>query len=325
MERDFRYLRDIHGDAGAREIFEKICTQLLYELNDSEAHGIRSSKGDAGIDILVGDFTSPIENYQCKYFIDGISDSQKDQIRKSFNTAIETVAYKMKRWVLCVPCTLNVKEFAWWSDWRNRMLKLNNSIEIDLWEGGFLITRLKQTNLYDTLFDNDTKTQLDEIHTFLTAEKKRMENDIIILMKEIDSSQYDGMTFVSKLECANIEDINDCKRDFFNAELSEQSVKSKGNQNDLQLLNNLKIEIYSLWQTQYRRYKHETDGNELLTKVYERVEDNAFTLGGALPHISVIAKKGFLHQWAEECSIGWLINYKQKLEEYLARQVEQNG
>ena len=66
VERDFKYLRDIHGDSGAREIFEKICTQLLYSLNDSEAHGIRSSQGDAGIDILVGDFTSPIENYQCK-------------------------------------------------------------------------------------------------------------------------------------------------------------------------------------------------------------------------------------------------------------------
>lgn len=26
MERDFRYLRDKHGDAGAREVFEKICT-----------------------------------------------------------------------------------------------------------------------------------------------------------------------------------------------------------------------------------------------------------------------------------------------------------
>ncbi len=29
MERDFRYLRDKYGDAGARDIFEKICTQLM--------------------------------------------------------------------------------------------------------------------------------------------------------------------------------------------------------------------------------------------------------------------------------------------------------
>lgn len=319
VERDFRYLRDIHGDAGSRDIFEKICTQLLYVLYDSDAHGIRCSQGDGGIDVLVGDFASPIENYQCKYFIDGLGDSQKGQIRESFRTAIEAGDYRMKRWVLCVPCALSVKEFSWWSEWRNNILKLHNSIEIDLWDGGYLIAKLKQTNLYDTLFDNEIKNQLDEILAFLTAEKKRMEDEIIVLMKEIDSSQYEGMTFVSKLESANIEDIDDCKRDFFSAELSEQVVKSKGNPNDIQLFNNLKIEIYSLWQTQYRRYKHESDGNELLTRVYERVEDNATTLGGTLPQINILAKKGILHQWAEECSIGWLINYKQKLEEYLVK------
>lgn len=80
MERDFRYLRDKHGDAGAREIFEKICTQLLQAQFGDEAHNIQASQGDEGIDIVVGDFAKPIENYQCKYFIDGLGVSQKDQI-----------------------------------------------------------------------------------------------------------------------------------------------------------------------------------------------------------------------------------------------------
>lgn len=66
MERDFRYLRDAHGDAGAREIFEKICTELMKARYGSDAHNIRVSKGDEGIDILVGDFTYPIELYQLK-------------------------------------------------------------------------------------------------------------------------------------------------------------------------------------------------------------------------------------------------------------------
>ena len=77
MERDFRYLRDIHGDAGARELFEKICTEWLYAQYGENAHNIRVSQGDAGIDILVGDFSAPIKNYQCKFFLDGIGDAQK--------------------------------------------------------------------------------------------------------------------------------------------------------------------------------------------------------------------------------------------------------
>ena len=63
MQRDFRYLRDQHGDAGAREVFESICTQLLQARYGEETHNIRVSRGDEGIDILVGDFQSPIENF----------------------------------------------------------------------------------------------------------------------------------------------------------------------------------------------------------------------------------------------------------------------
>ena len=50
----------MHGDAGAREIFEKICTEWLYAQYGEKAHNIRVSQGDAGIDILVGDFSAPM-------------------------------------------------------------------------------------------------------------------------------------------------------------------------------------------------------------------------------------------------------------------------
>ena len=34
MERGFEYLVDIHGIAGAREIFERICTNLFSQCMD---------------------------------------------------------------------------------------------------------------------------------------------------------------------------------------------------------------------------------------------------------------------------------------------------
>ena len=117
MERDFRYLRDKYGDDGARGIFEKICAQLLHAKYDENAHNIQVSQGDEGIDILVGDFNKPIENYQCKYFIDDIGDSQKQQIRESFKRAVTSTEYKMSKWILCVPKCLTAKEFKWWSTW----------------------------------------------------------------------------------------------------------------------------------------------------------------------------------------------------------------
>ncbi len=50
MERDFRYLRDKYGEAGAREIFEKTCVQLLQK-NYENAYSVKISQGNDVIDI----------------------------------------------------------------------------------------------------------------------------------------------------------------------------------------------------------------------------------------------------------------------------------
>lgn len=326
MERDFRYLRDIHGDAGAREIFEKICTEWLYAQYGENAHNIRVSQGDAGIDILVGDFSAPIKNYQCKFFLDGIDDAQKKQIRDSFKTAITSTSYSMEKWILCVPCTLSASEFKWWSGWRSKQEKIYG-VDIALYEGGYLISQLKKHDIYETAFDDDIRTKLDEILIYFGDEKKRIHEEIVVMLNELDVEQYNDMVFVKKLENAQIALLDGCKRDFFNAELVEHTIQSKGNEESIRLLNNLKQKVYSLWETQYRRYADDLDGNELLSRTYERIEDTDTTTLNcpAIPEVSLFSKKGMLHQWAEECSIGWLKDYRQKLKEYLAKEGEQHG
>ncbi len=240
MERDFRYLRDQYTDAGARSIFEKICTELLHARHNADAHNIRVSQGDGGIDILVGDFRSPIDNYQCKYFIDGIDESQKSQIRESFNTAIKSPIYKMKQWILCVPCELSTKEFTWWSEWKGQNEKLNN-IQISLYDGSYLISQLKKYSLYATAFDDDIREKLDLVLSCFHQKKQRISEEIIRLLSEIGEQNYDDMIFVKKLENANIELVDGCKRDFFNAEFAEQTIRSKGSDNELRIFNNLKL------------------------------------------------------------------------------------
>lgn len=318
MERDFRYLRDLHGDAGAREVFEKICTQLMHARYGNEAHNIQVCQGDEGIDILVGDFTNPIENYQCKFFIDGLGESQKNQIRGSFKRAIESSDYTMSKWILCVPCTLTAKEFKWWSEWSAEKRKIHG-IDVSLYDGGYLISQLKQYELYDYTFDEDIRMKLNEILNNIKLEKARISNEIIVLLQNINEEDYNSMIFVKKLENAKIELIEGCKRDFFNAEFAEYIIRSKGDCDRIEILNRLKIKVYTFWETQYRIYQDENDGNNLLTRIYERIEDadtNALDCP-ILPEVSLLAKKGMLHQWAEECSIGWLKNYKQKLDEFI--------
>jgi hypothetical protein len=317
MERDFRYLRDKYGDAGAREVFEKICTELLISLYGEKAHPIKASQGDDGIDILVGDFTMPMDVYQCKYLIEGINASQREQITNSFKTAINSQNFTMKKWILCLPCDLTIKEFQWWSDWRIKHTRLHN-IEIELYDGSYLLLQLKKTDLYKSLFDNDVILILDDIQKSLNAQKQKQLDEIIVLLKSNDPNLYDDTVFVRKLENAHISEIDGCKRDFFNAELAEQSVRSQGNDENILLIQKLKNAIYSIWETQFRKYKDESNGNDLLTRVYERVEElDTTSLATSLSYYSLLSKKGILHQLADECSVGWLSDYQKKLDQYL--------
>ncbi len=157
MERDFRYLRDKHGDAGAREAFENICVELFQNIHKN-AYPVKAFPGDDGIDILVGELTEPITVFQCKYFIDGIGNSQKSQIKDSYRMV--TDKYKVKEWYLCVPIIFTINDHKWWSDWKSS--NSDEDITIGLYEGSTLINKLKKYDLYNRIFDDDIRNLLGD-------------------------------------------------------------------------------------------------------------------------------------------------------------------
>jgi hypothetical protein len=128
--------------------------------------------------------------------------------------------------------------------------------------------------------------------------------------------EYKDFVFVEKLESANIFDHEMCQKEFFNAEIITSMIKSRSVKRELNELNELKANILSLWHTKFVRYKDEQDGTDLLSSVYERIEDHHTSTLSTGIKINLYAKKGILHQWAEECKVGWVKNYHQKLIEY---------
>jgi hypothetical protein len=314
LQRDFRYLRDKYGDAGARDIFEKICIQL-YQTKFEQAYPIDVHRGDGGIDIYVGNFEEQIDVYQCKYFLDGIGEYQQNQIRKSFNTAAKSTKYKLKDWYLCVPCVLNIDETKWWYQWKTKM-KNQYGINIILRDGSYLLNDLKKFNLYNNNFDNDISLMLEEIREFLFNSKRYYEEQIYEL-EDLDDMNYDDCTFVKKLQSAQIYDNKMAKQEFFNAEIIKSSIESKDNDEGAKMYKNLRTKILSIWNSQYIKYKDEVDGTSLLSDVYERIEDLDTTTLKARDDISLIAKKGILHQLSDECKVGWVKNYSERLEQYI--------
>lgn len=318
MEREFKYLRDKHGEAGARDIFEKICIEL-FQSKFKDTHGVRVTRGDGGIDIFVGDFDKEIDVYQCKYFVDGVGKSQEQQIKESYKSVINTDKYKAKSWFLCLPCILSIEEQKWWSSWKTSSFSADG-IPITLYDGSYLITELKKAELYDREFDDDIRNSLDKILEYINVEKQRIYDEIIYSINDFDDVDYDECIFIKKLQSANITDTNSCKNEFFNAEIAKSAIESKGVEAELKVYKQLKQKIQSMWGTQYRLYANETDGNNLLAQTYLRIEDSDTTTLKSLNEVNLIAKKGVLHQLANECSVGWIKDYSKKLEEYLLRE-----
>ncbi len=313
MERDFRYLRDKYGEAGARDIFEKICVQLFQNMN-ANAYAVQASPGDDGIDILVGNLNGEIVVYQCKYFIDGIEDAQKSQIKESYKTVTEK--YTVMEWYLCVPILFTVDNHKWWSDWKTRKQQ-KDRIKIDYFDGSRLLMLLKKCDMYNEIFDEDIRNALKEIQEHLCSENIRIYNEIIYDINDFSDISYDECIFVKMLESANIFDTAEYKNDFFNAEIVKQKIISKGQNEELLMYKNLLSKLKSIWGTQYKIYKNATDGNELLNNTYLRVEDLDTTALAASNDVNLLAKKGMLHQLSDEKRIGWVDNYLKVLELYM--------
>ncbi|HEM6045500.1 ABC-three component system protein [Streptococcus orisratti] len=318
MEYDFRYLVGKYGEAGAREKFEKICIEAFQEKFGPKAKEVAVSQGDDGIDILVGELNDRPSVYQCKFFINGIGESQKQQIRNSFSTVI-TSHPNISSWYLCVPIGLNIQELQWWSTWKSKM-KAQHKIKIELCDGAFLLKEFKKCSGYNSTFDDGIRNDLEQVRIFLEDANRRVYEEVLYGEDDIDdiSAMYNDTVFISMLKSAQIIEVEDFKIDFYNAEIARHEARSKDNINGERQYANLRRKIYSIWQTQYRQYKHASDGNTLIDKTYLRVEDlDSSTLESQISSFNLLAKKGILHQLADDKKLGWVDNYLEVLDRYM--------
>lgn len=318
MERGFEYLVGVHGEPGARDIFERICINLFQSMYGPSTKSVKVSQGDGGIDVLVGDLPNPQIVYQCKFFLNGVGKSQRQQIREAFKSV--TSNYEITEWRLCLPCILTQQELLWWSKWKNEQSEVTG-IRIELCDGSYLIHQLKSYDIYEREFDEDIRIQLKLVLSELNQQKQKVFDEVIYDDVDGIEDEYNDFIFVKMLESAGIFDTNEYKIDFFNAEISRQESLSKDEVEGLKIYNNLKIKIFSLWRTQFKRYESSDNGQNLLLNTYLRIEDLDSTTLQSTSDYNLLAKKGILHQLANDRKIGWITNYLEKLSEYIGGKI----
>jgi hypothetical protein len=129
------------GSFGASEDFEKMLG-LLVQATVGEANLVFANPGDWGIDVLVGDLNEQVTIWQAKYFIRGVEKSQKYQIAASFASALRAASahgYTVRRWVLCIPSSMDGPAMRWWQGWSNERQR-SAGVAIELWDE----TRLRE-------------------------------------------------------------------------------------------------------------------------------------------------------------------------------------
>jgi len=79
-----------------------------------------AKSGDWGLDVIVGEIDEVISVWQAKFFIDGVGDTQKAQIRESLAQVMkkaEEEGFAVDVWTLCIPIDLDPDALKWWTGW----------------------------------------------------------------------------------------------------------------------------------------------------------------------------------------------------------------
>ena len=172
MNRDWQNFKALYGNIeGAREGFEKAC-ETLFKKRYSSQHVSQMAvkQGDGGVDVFIGKFgIEPITVIQCKFFLDSFGDTQKAQIRESFNRAKNSEEYELKEWILALPRVIDIDENSWWFNWVEKQ-----NTDIKLINGNELIDLMREYQVYNTIFQMEDSLLLKEIHDAVVPKKQEI-------------------------------------------------------------------------------------------------------------------------------------------------------
>jgi hypothetical protein len=176
MNRDWNDFKSLHTNiAGAREAFENACETLYRKINpDVHVSQMKVTVGDGGIDIFFGEFgIEPITVIQCKFFLESFGESQKSQIRDSFETALKSTKFELKEWILCIPRVIDIDENSWWFKWKHKKITENSkgTSFIKLVNGNELIDLFKINDLYNQVFKIEDSLKIDAIFNTVVPKK----------------------------------------------------------------------------------------------------------------------------------------------------------
>lgn len=106
---EFDFGKIVGPKQSASANFEELVFQLLAL--EVGAKAIDGAGGDLGVDCYIGTFCGEITVFQIKYFLGRLGNSQRQQIKQSFDTAAKL--HRLTEWILCTPTNPSPSERQW--------------------------------------------------------------------------------------------------------------------------------------------------------------------------------------------------------------------
>jgi len=287
---------------GARADFEQMVTQLVAETT-SAVRSIKANPGDWGIDTFVGelDYSGRVTIWQSKFFIDGVRDTQKRQVREAFKSAVAAAkkhGYGLDSWILCVPCSMDGPATAWWDRWAKRQTK-ETGVPIVLWEETELRKRV--------LSPEGDRVRL---HYYgRSAEVGEGEREVANVPDDYD---LDSTLFVRQLTEAGHTELDSAKREFFNAELIAREVMDKGVPGELKALASADAGVHAIWEHRFNSACAAIEGRQLPALHADVMADIRSEKASLMPRLTanIVHVCGIAHRVVEDGRAGWVRDWR---------------
>jgi hypothetical protein len=304
------------SEEGARVLFQRLIGSIVRCFY-KDARDIRCSPGDWGIDVLLGDIGEVVSVWQAKYFIHGVGESQKSQIRESFKTLMkksEGQNFKVDAWTLCISCDLSPEETKWWETWKKKAMR-NYSLTIQLMDEGAIRSRLESPDA-ELVREGYFGANPAILNYLKQVMKQKPDRDIQTLPEQ---TLFEESLFVRKLRAADIKELASAKTQFFNAELLIHEVFDKGDESEISAIRSLAEKLRTVWETRYNDAclsGREQKMKRLYPETMKAIESMDKTaLHCPLTQASLVHKQGIVHQLADKCEVGWTENFRSIVKE----------
>lgn len=304
LELDLRVLTTYWTPGGARDVFAEIVNQCVLAVYGN-CHSIQPNPGDDGVDTFAGEFDEDLHVWQSKYFV---SDIDQSQIRDSWKSVTTSKNFAVpKKWTLCIPHEMTVKDATWWTGWKKKSSAAANCA-VELWTRSQFVKFSFRPDLKQVFRH---ALRMDEQHSSAEKAVAAMREARQHFIKELPPDKsYDDAVFIKKLEKADIKQHKAIRTAFYNFELWRQRIEQEADPVKLEALSDLQLKIHALWESAYVACEPDHLGRDLFVEVDKLIESEDHNRLFTPLQAHLIHKKGALHYWADLCEIGWTKDFK---------------